>query len=197
MGDLSDDIRYDGRLFRLPHESVWHRDGQDPRHAGFHSYVRYTFDHAEPVKESESHWYRYRECSMISSSYDMNGEWVRDHHLGTRVELDTYRVIRATPKGVWLDSRMGERFVLRGSRKQYACPTKEAALASFMARKRRQIRILEGQLQRAREALAAGNAESDALASPPEEEEPYVTHHPTCCGDCVRYLDGTLSCNIS
>jgi len=46
-----------------------------------------------------------------------------------------------------------KKFVLTGATKRFACPTKEEALKSFKARKRRQISILEAQAKHAREAL--------------------------------------------
>jgi hypothetical protein len=61
-------------------------------------------------------------------------------------------VIRETPRGVWvqLPHSSTTRFVLADARKRYAWPTKEEAIDSFLARKRRQIRVLNGQIQRVR-----------------------------------------------
>jgi hypothetical protein len=53
------------------------------------------------------------------------------------------------------------RFILLNSRKKYACLTREAAMQSFRARKRAQIRILEHQLHRAKEALFASGVQPD------------------------------------
>jgi hypothetical protein len=51
------------------------------------------------------------------------------------------------------------KFVLLTAKKQYACATKEEALTSFLARKERQIKILEANLERAKRALALGKKE--------------------------------------
>jgi len=60
------------------------------------------------------------------------------------------------------------RFVLFASYKKYACLTREEAMKSFRARKRAQIRILEGQLQRAKDALlASGDQTATAAVKPP------------------------------
>ena len=78
-----------------------------------------------------------------------------------KVELRTYKVVKRTPKGAWVvpiyaghwhadDDR---RFVLAKSRKRFACPTIEEARASFVARKRAQIRIYKARIERAESAL--------------------------------------------
>lgn len=66
------------------------------------------------------------------------------------VRLRKYEVIRATPKGVWLD--IG-RFVRLDARKRFACPTVAEAAESFRARKERQRAIYEARANRAERAL--------------------------------------------
>jgi hypothetical protein len=74
-----------------------------------------------------------------------------------RIHLSEYRIIKRTPKGAWIElfPSFGEerKFVLLTARKKFACETKEEALESFLARKTRQIRILEAQLTKARACL--------------------------------------------
>lgn len=70
----------------------------------------------------------------------------------TEIILMEFKVIRSTPKGVWIGD-WGDRFVLLSARKRYACPTIEEALESFLARKRRQARILEKQLEGVRSLI--------------------------------------------
>jgi hypothetical protein len=66
------------------------------------------------------------------------------HDFGPAVEK--CRVLRHTPKGVWLDTWLGRpRFVRHDTRKKYAHPTMEAAIDSFRRRKARQIAILAAQ----------------------------------------------------
>jgi len=71
------------------------------------------------------------------------------------VNILNYQVIRVTPKGCWVSDFYGSkpRFVLNQSRKRFAWATKEDALVSFIARKRRQIRIVRAQLGNAENAL--------------------------------------------
>lgn len=78
-----------------------------------------------------------------------------DYVTGIEICLRTYPVIRRTPKGVWISREAygKQRFVLNGTRKAYAYPTKEEALASFIARKTRQRLLLEFQLKRVAAAL--------------------------------------------
>jgi hypothetical protein len=92
-------------------------------------------------------WYRYEDIVYASIYDDGPGRLV--------VELREYEVLRHTPKGVWLTMGFGDkRFVLRGAHKRFACPTKLEARESFIARKRRQIRIHEAQAARARSAIS-------------------------------------------
>lgn len=83
---------------------------------------------------------------------------------GDRIVLEVFPVLRHTPAGKWIDVYGVQKFVLDKSHKRYACETKEMALASFIARKQRQLRILRGQLKGAEAALAvAQNATPETL----------------------------------
>lgn len=86
-------------------------------------------------------------------------------HLSAELILEKYEVVKYTPKGKWIihefDKELDEehkryRFVLNNSRKRFAWETKEAALESFIARKKKQIKILESQLGFAEDALQKG-----------------------------------------
>lgn len=113
-------------------------------------------------------WYRYD-----AQAYSSVDEYDRVYTFSLRLERHEYAVIRHTPKGVWVDdySQRG-RFVLTGATKRWACPTDEEARASFVARKRRQIKILENNLSRARESLAlADDVEARVLSGASEWED--------------------------
>lgn len=86
-------------------------------------------------------WHRYEDVRDASSSYDETGEPIGRGTL--HVEHRTYEVVKVTPCGVRLDNG---RFVNRTSRKMWACPTEQAAMESFIARKTRQAGILQSQL---------------------------------------------------
>jgi len=97
-------------------------------------------------------WYRYDDV-VYAGCYLT--EWGGEEYYttGPRLRLLEYEVLRHTPKGVWLRDGCDERWVGRAAKRRLAYPTKEEALQSFAARKRRQIEILKGQLNRAERAL--------------------------------------------
>ena len=90
------------------------------------------------------------------------------------VFLREFRVIKETPKGAWIEVSFAgdKRFVRLDARKQYACPTVELARQSFIARKKRQIKILTTQLGNAKLALtyAEGMAACDSSDVGTEQE---------------------------
>ena len=73
-----------------------------------------------------------------------------------QIEFHEFRVIRRTKKGAWITRGLydKERFVLDDATKRFAYPTKDQALESLIARKKRHIKILESDLAMARIALA-------------------------------------------
>ncbi|RWI48375.1 MAG: hypothetical protein EOR34_10775 [Mesorhizobium sp.] len=87
----------------------------------------------------EDGWYRYEDSSSSTPS----------------IHLRRLRVLRETPKGVWLDDYVQERFVLKDANKRWAYPTIELARASFLIRKRRQVQHLKIYLEHAEAVLAA------------------------------------------
>ena len=82
--------------------------------------------------------------------------------LGTRtvVVMLQYPVKRCTNRGVWIDEFGKERFVLNDARKRYAYPTEEQAVASFLARKKRQRALLTLQLQSVDIAIERANSKA-------------------------------------
>jgi len=96
----------------------------------------------------EETWYRF--VDMRHANVD---EWDNHTHTYTAVYLQRFKVIKHTPKGVWLQMFFQKRFVLNGARKKFACPTIEEAKESFRARKRAQIRILSSKIANAKEAM--------------------------------------------
>lgn len=82
------------------------------------------------------------------------------------IHLLEFRVIRKTAKGAWIsdiwdhDGKFA-RFVLDGSGKRYAYPTKADARNSFIIRKKRQIQHCENALNSARRCLAIALTSED------------------------------------
>lgn len=71
---------------------------------------------------------------------------------GVYLQIQPFPVLKTTPAGVVIGSSK-PRFVNDSWNKRYAVETPAAALASFVARKERQIQILEAQLARARSEM--------------------------------------------
>ena len=100
-------------------------------------------------------WYRY-ELQLSAGSCAEDGNPGPAHF---RVALITFKVVRETPKGVWLKPEdcwvmVEPRFVLKAARKRYACPSEEEAFESYKARKLKRIKILEQLADRERRAIA-------------------------------------------
>lgn len=72
-------------------------------------------------------------------------------------ELFRFTVLSHTPCGVWISllSIGGKKFILNNSRKAFAYPTKEKALESYYARKRKYVAILTARLEEAKLQLEA------------------------------------------
>lgn len=105
-------------------------------------------------------YYRYEEQAT--------GDWDDDFVslVGPRIEirLRKYPVIKHTPRGVWIIHNYGDRkFILNDSRKRFACETKELAMESFIARKKRQAGILRAQLRNVEKAMSLAVLERDKI----------------------------------
>lgn len=106
----------------------------------------------------KEYFYRYHDvlCSSGSEEYF-------NHGITVQLYLTRFPVVKRTPKGVWLCTRslddQPDKFILLSATKRWACPTKGEALESFKRRKQRQIAILSGQINRAKEALRIANEE--------------------------------------
>ena len=106
--------------------------------------------HIEGKHPGENVLYRI-DCPLSESSYRAT------------LQVLTYRIMRETPKGCWIDeggwrrreTPNGWRYVSDHTVKRFAHRTLEGAIASFVARKRRQIQILSAQLEAARLAKRA------------------------------------------
>lgn len=67
---------------------------------------------------------------------------------GPRINFWSYPVTKHTAHGVWLDLGFNtKRFVRTGTRKTFACHTKELAKLSYIARKKRQLKIYKAKVK--------------------------------------------------
>lgn len=103
----------------------------------------------EAIKDET--WHRI-EIARFASPCDEFGEsygpgTAELHHL-------KFKVIKTTPKGVWLDVGFsGKRFVLSNAKRQWASPTLPAAIEKFRRRKEKHLAILERQAAELRQVL--------------------------------------------
>lgn len=116
------------------------------------------------------YWWRAEDITYAPSP----DEYGERHGPGSRdITFTRFRVLKHTPKGVWVfrgtfykegddfgeDSQINKSFVLKAQGGKRLChPTKEDALASYIARKERQARILEARLSSAQAFKALAEA---------------------------------------
>lgn len=89
-------------------------------------------------------------------------EEMQYYQIGVKIHLMEFDFIKETPCGYWIKLFSfcdDKKWVSKTAKKRFAYPTKEEALSSFIARKTRQIEILEAQLSNARMALMLGKTE--------------------------------------
>lgn len=84
---------------------------------------------------------------------------------GVHIYLHKYVVSKVTEKGVWVVpenfSSSYRKFILLSAKKKYAHASEKEALDSFIARKKRQILILQSQLEDAKTAYFHATHMSD------------------------------------
>lgn len=130
-------------------------------------------DMSKYLKEDSEH----EEAGEVFHRYDdlkyaaMLDEFDMPMGAGTHALVHTtYRVIKRTPKGAWIDLGWGDkRFVLLTARKRYALPTQAEALESFIMRKSRQEDIYNNRAASARNAQRLAFKEFRKLKIKPPE----------------------------
>ena len=101
-----------------------------------------------------AHAYRYVDRKGTDWSSDECGE---PHPTNTYVEitLETYSVLRYTPKGFWIDNHGKEKFIGHHWRKKFAQLNLAEARHAFQKRKELQQKILTNQLENIDKVLYA------------------------------------------
>mgnify|MGYP001056942128 CR=1 FL=1 len=94
--------------------------------------------------------------SKTEQSIDVGQEMVRvqDGNDTKHIRVERWTVTKVTPRGCWVvrSSCVGllrPRFMRVDARRRFACLTEKEALESYLARKNRQVAILEQKLWRA------------------------------------------------
>ena len=67
--------------------------------------------------------------------------------------LSRYFIVKRTDCGAWINALGTRKFVNLKAKKRWACETEAEAAESFFARKRRQLAILRGQIDRVTRAV--------------------------------------------
>jgi SRSO17 transposase len=105
---------------------------------------QYSF--GQPPKGMDVLW----RCEAKRYSICLDPEAERYGSSAPQLEVTWWKVDKRTSKGAWVCGK----FVLLTARKQWASNTEQEAIASFIARKNRQISILTAQLVAAKADLA-------------------------------------------
>lgn len=114
-------------------------------------------------------YYRYEDHQTACGYLDESDDYVLTGFGKCTIILREFLVDKETPRGVWISREpdgMPRKWIGNNWRKRYACPTKEEAWNSFIARKRSQQRILSNKL----------NAIESLLKIPPPTKED-IAHH--------------------
>lgn len=98
-------------------------------------------------RPAHEYWYRYHAFRESTGIFD--SEWSESCGYHIRLSCFEYRVIKHTPKGVWLQQpyRPDKKFVLKDAKKRFVYPTKREALISYIARQKRRLLILRSQIK--------------------------------------------------
>ena len=94
----------------------------------------------------------------------------RYHNTGNSVFLESYPVLRTTPKGVWITFFGKEKWVSLETKKRFAYETKELAWRSFLLRKNRQVSHLKRKLAEITSILSESQALNNRI---PENGDTY------------------------
>lgn len=131
-------------------------------------------------KPEPIYWYRYED--RRTANYDPWAEYDQPEGYHITLHERKYKFIRSTPKGAWISMdffhyRDGDpkKFILASATKQFACPTRELALLSYIARKNRQVSILSKQCKDAETARRLGEIALTRLTG----ETKTIPFHPT------------------
>lgn len=105
---------------------------------------------------TEKFWYRaYTKVEKTSVAFDPDGDLfiLERDRWEVLVHIERFKVLKHTPKGVWLEVDYQRKFVLREAFKRFATPTPEEAIDSLRARKVRRLKFLERDLRNEKLAM--------------------------------------------
>ena len=118
------------------------------------------------IHPGSAFYWRVEDVLRSSGCFDVDGDYIPGP---SRVELELlpFRVLKTTPSGVRIDDYQTRvngkgRFISRDWTKQWACPTIEEAVQSFVARKKKQRLIYSSKLRNIDEALRLVELQTDS-----------------------------------
>lgn len=130
---------------------------QDGEHVSLLDFVSYNPSFIRNVEQAQ----RWAETYPLGAYYRL----VEVSYSSCRVEIQVgaYEVLKHTPTGTRINDYRSRasgkgRLISRNWHKQWACPSIDEAIKSFVARKERQIRIYKARIATAEEALQLVNA---------------------------------------
>lgn len=68
------------------------------------------------------------------------------YYMGERITCYKFKAIRETPCGYWIMDDRRERWISKTSMRRFCYPTKEEAWVNFVARKKRQLKLLKSRI---------------------------------------------------
>ena len=89
--------------------------------------------------------------------YRIEARWYEEWYDAVKLRLERYKVIKATPCGHWINDYGRKRWVSATSRKRFAHPTVEEALAAYIKRKTSYVGHCKARLKTAEAQLAAAD----------------------------------------
>ena len=95
--------------------------------------------------------YRYDSSRVATGSISDDYESLRPGYR-ISVDLHSFTVLSRTPKGAWVNYGGGKKWVHTTSKRPWAWPTENAALESFITRKKNHIGYLKRDLEDMRDA---------------------------------------------
>jgi hypothetical protein len=97
---------------------------------------------------------------MGSQTYLYRHE-AQHNEYSSKLRLVTYRVVKVTPKGVWISDYGRKRWVSSTARKRFAHPTEEESLLAYRHRKVAYVKHARARLERAELELQLAERYSD------------------------------------
>lgn len=122
-------------------------------------------------------FYRYEDRRKACGYFDESEYYHRSDSETTKIILYYCAVVKETRKGVWIERHGQKRWIGNNWTKRYAYPTKQEAWIGFMARKRKQYRLLIAKLASVKSILEMKHLTEEQVLDHLEYETVAQTHY--------------------